>query len=92
MPSSRRWLTKSFGQLKIRFDRWLLDRIESKIRAEMPKPKPSDDKSVLLLKKILARLDAMDDLSPELAVEIERTRLLVRKIDRMVPDNPNKKE
>lgn len=59
---------------------------------EMPKPKPSEDKAVQLLKKILARLDAMDDLSPELAVEIERTRLLVRKIDRMVPDRPTTKE
>jgi hypothetical protein len=55
----------------------------------MPK-KPSEDKSVQLLKKILARLDAMDDLSPELAVEIERTRLLARKLDRLVPDQTKK--
>ena len=54
------------------------------LRDEMPKP--SDDKIARLLEKILARLQAMDDLSPELARELERTRLLVRKIDRMVPD------
>ncbi len=57
---------------------------------EMPKAKPSEDKCVLLLKKILARLDAMDDLSPELEKQLEINRLLVRKIDRLVPDQTKK--
>jgi hypothetical protein len=58
----------------------------------MPKAKPSEDKCILLLKKILARLDAMDDLSPELERQLEINRRLVRGIDRMVPDRPTKKE
>jgi hypothetical protein len=58
----------------------------------MPKAKPSEDKIVRLLEKILARLDAMDDLSPELAKQLDINRLLVRKIDRLVPDKPTKKE
>jgi hypothetical protein len=53
--------------------------------------KPSDDKIVRLLEKILARLEAMSDLSPQLAVEIENTRRLALKLDRKVPDNPNRK-
>jgi hypothetical protein len=58
----------------------------------MPKPKPPEDKCVLLLKKILARLDAMDDLSPELEKQLEINKRIVRNIDRMVPDRPTKKE
>jgi hypothetical protein len=73
-------------------DRWLLGRIERRIRSEMPKAKPPEDKCVLLLKKILARLDAMDDLSPELEKQLDINRRLVRGIDRMVPDRPTKKE
>jgi hypothetical protein len=62
------------------------------LRAEMPKAKPSEDKCVLLLKKILARLDAMGDLSPELEKQLEINRLLVRKVDRLVPDRTRTKK
>ena len=58
----------------------------------MPKPKQKEDKCVLLLKKILARLDAMDDLSPELEKQLEINRLLVRKVDRLVPDRTRTKK
>jgi hypothetical protein len=68
-------------------------RFNAILRGDMPKDKPSEDKCVLLLKKILARLDAMDDLSPELAKQLEINKRLVRNVDRLVPDRtPTKKE
>jgi len=54
--------------------------------------KPSDDKIMRLLEKILAQLEAMQTLvSPELARQIDITSRLALKIDRMVPDRPTTK-
>jgi len=101
MPSSHRSPTKYFEQYASLIKGYKLHPYFEDAKPEdwaimgrdMPKAKPSEDKCVLLLKKILARLDAMGDLSPELERQLEINRRLVRNIDRLVPDrNPTKKE